>query len=385
MRKIGTIAVCSLLRLVRERVNLFFMLVLPILIIAVLGAQFGEDDPPEVGVTGGGALTDGVVERLTDTGAVRPRRVDGAAELSDLVQDESLPAGVLVPDDVDARLRAGQQVTVTVLLSSADDAAQLADVIGRAVTAQAMVPGVVGQLDAESGAGSDTVIDVVTRTSAGLPPVELTSEVAGEGEQARPFGFDQMAAGMLLLMTFLNTLTASASLIHSREIGVSRRMVATPTRTGTIVLGETAGRWGIGLLQGLYIMVATLLLFGVQWGHLPTTLVVLGLFAAVGAGAAMLVGALMNNNAQAAGVTTMAGLALGALGGTMLPLELFGSTMRKIAHVTPHAWALDAFTEAGRHGATFTDVLPEIGVLAAYAVALLALAAWRLRITLTRL
>jgi ABC-2 type transport system permease protein len=161
-------------------------------------------------------------------------------------------------------------------------------------------------------------------------------------------------------------------------------MVGTPTPLGVIVLGEGAGRWAVGIFQALYIMVASSLLFGINWGDLPTAVVLVTAFAAVAAGAAMLIGAVMTNDEQAAGITVMVGLALGALGGAMLPLELFASTLRTIAHVTPHAWAIDAFTDMTRRGATLPDVLPEVGVLAAMAVVLFAIASWRLRVTLTR-
>jgi ABC-2 type transport system permease protein len=150
-------------------------------------------------------------------------------------------------------------------------------------------------------------------------------------------------------------------------------------------MGEGFGRWGVGMFQALYIMIATALLFDVSWGDLPTAFVVLALFAAVAAGAAMLIGAVMQNDEQAAGVTVLAGLALGALGGAMFPLELYNSTMNNVAHLTPHAWAIDAFTDMGRHGATLVDVLPEVGVLGGMALLLIALASWRLRVTLTRL
>src|SRR5690606_22111387 len=162
---------------------------------------------------------------------------------------------------------------------------------------------------------------------------------------------------------------------------VSRRMVATPTSLRTIVFGEGMGRWGVGMFQAIYIMVATALIFGIEWGEPLAAVVVVALFAAVAAGAAMLIGATMHNVEPAAGITIMAGLALGALGGSMLPLDLFGSTMRTVAHVTPHAWAIDAFTQMVRHGAGLVDVLPQIGVLAAMAAVLIGLAAWRLRIT----
>jgi ABC-2 type transport system permease protein len=77
-------------------------------------------------------------------------------------------------------------------------------------------------------------------------------------------------------------------------------------------------------------------------------------------------------------------LGLAALGGCMLPIELFSPTMQKVAHITPHAWALDGFAELVRHGGSPVDILPELGVLTAYATVLLVLAGWRLRVAITR-
>jgi ABC-2 type transport system permease protein len=58
--------------------------------------------------------------------------------------------------------------------------------------------------------------------------------------------------------------------------------------------------------------------------------------------------------------------------------------MTRVAHLTPHAWALDGFAELVRRDGTVVDILPELGVLTAYATILLVLAAWRLRAVLTR-
>jgi ABC-2 type transport system permease protein len=95
-------------------------------------------------------------------------------------------------------------------------------------------------------------------------------------------------------------------------------------------------------------------------------------------------GAVFSNDAQATGVGIIVSLGLAALGGCMVPVELFSPTMQKVAHLTPHAWALDGFAELVRRNGTVVDILPELAVLTAYATVLLVLAAWRLRITLTR-
>jgi ABC-2 type transport system permease protein len=77
------------------------------------------------------------------------------------------------------------------------------------------------------------------------------------------------------------------------------------------------------------------------------------------------------------------GLGFAALGGCMVPIELFPDPMVTIAHVTPHAWAMDAFDVVLRDGGTIADVLPEIGVLAAYAAGLLVVASVVFRRRLT--
>jgi ABC-2 type transport system permease protein len=67
----------------------------------------------------------------------------------------------------------------------------------------------------------------------------------------------------------------------------------------------------------------------------------------------------------------------------MVPIEFFPDAMQTVAHLTPHAWGLDAFAELVRRDGTIADITAELTVLALFAVGLLALASWRLRKTLT--
>jgi ABC-2 type transport system permease protein len=98
----------------------------------------------------------------------------------------------------------------------------------------------------------------------------------------------------------------------------------------------------------------------------------------------MLIGSLLDNDGAASGVGIGLGLVLAALGGCMLPLELFPAALRTIAHVTPHAWAYDAFAQIQRHDGTLVNILPQLGILLALAAALLALGTWSLRRSMSR-
>ena len=100
--------------------------------------------------------------------------------------------------------------------------------------------------------------------------------------------------------------------------------------------------------------------------------------------AAMMVGSVMENDSAASGVGVGAGLVLGGLGGCMVPPEFFPETLAAISFVTPHRWAYDALAGIQRHEGTLGDILPQLGVLAGMAAALLLLGAWLLRRSLNR-
>ena len=67
----------------------------------------------------------------------------------------------------------------------------------------------------------------------------------------------------------------------------------------------------------------------------------------------------------------------------MVPLEVFSPTMQKVAHLAPHAWALEGFTELIRTGAGVGGIVPQLAILTGTGLCLLALAGWLLRSAIT--
>jgi ABC-2 type transport system permease protein len=195
--------------------------------------------------------------------------------------------------------------------------------------------------------------------------------------------FANGASTQLLLFVFVTSLTGSAALIETRRLGLSRRMLSTPTRVSTVLAGETLGRLLVALAQAAIIVLGSALVFGVGWGDPLGAAAVIFAFALVGTGAGMLLGSVLDDEEQAAPVALLLGLGLAAFGGSMVPLEVFPGTARRLAHVTPHAWGNDAFSQLLRHGGTLADVLGDVGVLLGFAAVLLALATWRLHHAIT--
>lgn len=389
-RKVLVIAGTGLRRLLRDRGEWFFLFAFPLLLVLTLGSvfgnQFGGGSQAHVGVAAPSddELADEVVAALDREQDLDVSHYSSARSLRSAVELGTVQAGIVIPEGYVDQLLAGGTAEIGLVARPGGLGAQLRPVVEAAVGPQAVRLQSARFGSTHGTAGLDAALQHATRLDAALPDVTVATSTVGEERFPRSLGrFDVGASSQLVLFMFINGLAASAALVRSRELGVSRRMLSTPTPTWVVLVGEMCSRLAVCLFQGIYIMVATWVLFGVDWGDLVGSLTVLLTFALVPAGAAMLFGAVFSNDQQATAVSVISGLVLAALGGSMAPLELFSSTMRTVAHVTPHAWANDAFAELVRHDGTVVDVLPELSVLLVMAAALLVLAVWRLHRTLT--
>jgi ABC-2 type transport system permease protein len=387
MVKVLTIAGANLRRMLRDRSNIFFVFLFPIALILLIGVQFGSGVPPIVGVHSAGAtdLAETILANLERSSSIEVGVYQDGGSLIEAVERGRANAGVFLPESIDEAVAAGELVSIGFVARPDGFGAELESIVASAVS-EAMKPaGAARFAGLETGVGYEGAIGPARRLSGSLPGVEVSVSYQGEALFPSSLGrFDLGAPQQLTLFVFITSLTGSAALILTRQLGVSRRMLSTPTPIGVLLVGESAGRFGVALFQGVYIMVVTLIIFGVDWGDPLGAALVLVAFCAVGAGAAMLMGSVFTNDQQAGGVAVVASIGLAALGGAMVPIELFPPTMQQIALLTPHAWALDAFAELVRRGGTVVDILPQLGILALYAGVLLSLATWRLRVAITR-
>ncbi len=381
-----SIAWVNLVRLFRDRSNIFFVLILPLGIILIIGSLFGGSDEPQVGVVveTEGPRAAALVTAITESDGIEVERYPDVAAVVGDVERGNLTAGVVIPAGYDAQLAAGDNVTVGYVTRADNTGLELRNTIAAAIAEQSEVIRAV-RFAVANGASADTAEQLAGAVGETVSPIDVTVTAVGEALFPDTLGeFDLGASSQMILFMFLTGLVGASALIQTRNYGVSRRMLSTATPVRTIVVGEALGRFAVVLFQGLYIIFTTLVIFGVNWGDPAGAAAIVVLFAAVSTGAAMLVGAIADNDQQAGGLGVVAGIGIGALGGSMLPVELFSDTMRTIAHVTPHAWALDGFAELVRRDGSMADILPELAALGVFAIVLIAAASWRFRASLVR-
>lgn len=382
--KVLAIAATNLRRFLRDRSNAFFVFVLPLGIVLLIGAQFGAGFEPRVGVVSGdGEVARSVIRSLESSEEIVILDYATEEDLLVAVERGTISAGVVIPPEIEQSNVEGLPVEVGFVARSDGLGPQLRAVAAEAV-AVATEPLDATRFVVGQGATEDEARSAVAEAEGQIPEVHVDVVTAGESVFPTNLGqFDIGASSQLVLFMFLTGLAGSAAVIQTRNLGVAGRMAGTPTSVASIVAGEALGRFVIVLVQGLYIMAATTLAFRVDWGDPFGAAAVLVVFAMVGAGAALLFGSLFSNDQQAGSVAVVAGIGLAALGGSMLPLEFYGDGLRMISRLTPHAWANDAFAELVRRDGTIADVLPQLGALAGFAVVFLMLASWRMRSVLS--
>lgn len=379
MRTILALATLELRRFLADRFNLFFVFVLPLMLVGVLGLQTTSAPAVRVSVLAPDATAGvGLTELLTGQGVEVTEAAD-RAELESDVGDGRADLGlVLTGGDASGDPVTLEQVSVgTPDPLTAQVATTAAQGLGveQARLAVLREAGLTEELAQESLPGPEDWEHAQVQVSSSGGPSEA---FAGAGQ------FGVGATGQLLLFVFLNTLTASAAMISARRSGAVRRGLAAPVTPARTVTGLALGRLVIALFQAGWIIGMSSLLFGVTWGSLPATAVVVAVFGLIASGLALLIGVVMDSEGPASGVSVGAGMILAAVGGCMLPLELFPDGLRTVAHLTPHAWGYEALAEITRRGGGVLDILPQLGVLLAMAALVLGLGAWMLRRSLER-
>jgi len=213
------------------------------------------------------------------------------------------------------------------------------------------------------------------------PLVTLERTVpAGMQVEEYPDTFQQNVPGYTIYGIFWIVSLLAGSVLQEKREGTFRRLLVAPMSRTVMLAGKLLPYYLINLLQLAIMLGASSLLFGMSLGHSPAGLVAVSLAAAATAtGLGVLVAGLARTEAQVGGLTVLVLLTFSALGGCFVPRFIMPAWLRTAGLVTPHAWALDAYQDLLVRGYGLLDVLPKVGVLAAFAGLFFGIGVWRFR------
>ena len=376
------LANAELRRVTRDRTFLFFLVVLPIMVILLVGLTTASSTSIRVAVVPGQPtpLAAQLVRDIEASPALKTQRFATRAQGVDALRRGEVEAVVVVPEGLDTSLRSGVGTRIPVLVTGDVQSSQAAvTAVSSIVARNAATVAAARFATAHSARGFDQNLAATRSLQAATPVVPVTTVVVNRKSNYLPLGYNYSAPTMLVLFVFINALAGGAAMIQTRRFGIFARALAAPIRPRDLVLGETLCYLTLAIGQALLIVVVGAALFGVSWGSPVAAAALIGLWALVGTGAGMVSGTLFRTPEQASAIGPAVGIAFGMLGGCMWPLEIVPRTVALVGHATPHAWAVDAWVTLLSRGGGLADISGYLAILAGYAVALFAIASVRLR------
>lgn len=396
MKKIFAIAWKDAIVRFSSSSELLFFIVLPLVFTFLLagGTPSGQEDPRIrllVVDEANTAISQQIMDELERSTAVRPEvtdRVNAQKQFDDRrastvfiipagMDAESLQSGAAEvellkqPNNINATVVERAVLTAIRRVSSAVGAAQNA--VAQRETKKPF------ESDAEKQTYFDSSLEMAQNIQDDAP--ERVTVV--EGATPDQIEYDPRAnssAGQLITWVFIPLFGISAMFAYERQQGTLRRVLTTPTRKATYLLGTISGQVVMALAQMFLLLMFGIFVMKLAWGREPLALFVILTSAALAAAAfGTTMGTFVKTESQASGLSIMFGMVFALMGGCWYPLELFPAAAQNAVKILPTTWAMQGLLDIVLRGRGLVDILPEAGVLLGFAAVFFAVGVWRFR------
>ncbi len=343
LRALKTYVKASLTALSRNLSTMIFGFLFPIIFIVIFGLMGDRSVSMDVGVTSNSDRHNELIERLERLSSVRLIRDQDDRMLVDKLKKGELEAIVEIRKNSEAL---GHPYTVHVTTS--DAAAHFA-------TFEVMLKG----LMAESRMAGNPV---------------SPAEISLERIEGRPYrAIDFILPGQLgFVIISSGVFGAAYVLITLKQRLIIKRLLVTPVRPITILLGESISRLIFSLMQVTLIVILGVLLFGFTLIHGFVTLLPMLLVCALGLliffGFGMIVSQLAKNEHAVPPISNLFVLPQALLSGTFFSTNVFPDWLQNLSRLLPLTPINDALRKISFEGAGLTDIGAEMAALAVWGV-----------------
>jgi len=404
LKHIWVLAVKDLKLFVADRGALFFFLLFPLVFIIMISLMnVGSEDPRLelhlVTQEAEGGLSYQIIGTIEtkDESKLSPGEPKiiwdkDYQEAYRAVEDKKLSGFLLFPEDFTQGVLMGYGVQLEVVadaeaVNTSTALSGLAQIVASRVGSQQVVNRATIGLLVEEGLATaakvpdiEQIIGQLFSDQEGVAPRESFIRIDTEkvGEIKAKSSSNWVIPGYLVMFVFFGAALAAETVVRERQNHTLERLLASSVRRGSILGGIFSGIAAKGLMQILLFWTVGVLAFGTDLGPSPAAVILLSVLMVVMSSAfGIMLATLVKTQRSAGSIAVLASLVLAPLGGCWLPLFVFPRWLQLIAKITPHAWAIAGFNKLMLFGADFTAVVPEMLVLASFAVAFGIIAIYR--------
>lgn len=388
-------------QILRDRQSLLFLLLMPLVFTGFMGfalRQGGNQDTrlPVGLVIGDNGALGGEIERMIATSsAIRPVDLEeiSIAEAAGQVRTGKLAAAIVLPSGASQKAMKDETPRLSLIVDTANPAGfaarQAAEgaimrLLGAAQAANLTVQQVESQhpfpsVHARQAAWAQLVAAASKAWQEKAIDIQVESGIAGSQTQT-PSSFAQSSPGMMVQFAIFGLITSSMILVLERKTRTLQRMLTTDLPRSAIILGHLMAMFVITFTQGVILVLAGQLLFGVDYLRAPFA--ILGVLVALAlwvSSLGLLIGTLAKSEDQVVLFSMAAMFIFSALGGVWFTLEGVSGAFAFVGRLTPGAWAMLGFQNIVVRGLESGSVLAPIAALMLYALAFFLLAVWKFK------
>lgn len=395
MKKIFAIALKDTLVRFASPSEWLFFLILPILFTVILSSATGSVSDTRVHLTvvdeAQSTLSAQLISELEQSASVRITQEDlDQAQAS--FNTRRYAAVLIIPADFTLESAKAGTLTLQMLQqpnnmdavisrqaveAAASRVSSLNDIASQSVAMAAQIQPFASESD--RAAYYTAALDAAQTQLAEAPQRLQVSE----GSTADQVEYDPRAnssAGQLITWVFIPLIGLAGMFASERQQGTLRRILTTPTRKSTYLLGTILGQVLTALVQMALLVTFGIVVMHVDWGQSPAALAVILIAAALAAAAlGTMLGTFVKTEGQASGLSVMLGMSMALLGGCWYPLELFPSAVQTAVKVLPTTWAMQGMMDIVLRGGGLMAIWPETAVLLGFAAVFFTIGVLRFR------
>lgn len=313
-------------------------------------------------------LRDGPLRALADSGVATISSAESEAAARAMVDAGDVGAAIIIPAGFSDAVQAGQPAELRVIGGQSTLSVEIARSVlagfGSEVTAVQV--GVRAALEATGSGPEPALVARLAQAAMAIEAPISVSESATADRQAT--GPTYYGASMAAMFVFFAAQFGVVGMLAERRTGTLARMLASPIRPSTILLGKVLVSLVLSVVSVSVVVIATALLLHASWGD-PVAVAALVLAISLSAtGIATLVVGFARTEEQAGGGIAIVALTLAVLGGSFFPLSQAPEGLASLSLVAPHAWFLRGINDLAAGGGIETVAAPLLVLLTIAAV-----------------
>jgi ABC-2 type transport system permease protein len=396
MKNLWYIARKDLLETIKDKGSLFFMLVMPLVLITVIGLAFGSFFG-----AGSSQITITVAMSNADTGPtgkaitqalniataslkITVNQYNTSTQVKDQVANNSnVNAGVVIPANASNKLIAASSagalpknlVQVYSLPGSSDTRPTIIqNIVTNVLTSEVAGSTAIGQVYsvcnqpgnhcAQSSINTQVIASTVGQASATGGSLAVQTLTAGKAVKFN--NFDQLVPGYAIFFALFGINAVAGTILQEKEDGTFRRLLIAPVQRYALLGGKLLAQFLLTLAQLTVLFAVGYFAFHLTIGSWPgvISLLIGASFATTGLG--ILLVSVVKTRRQLNPIVTLVVLVTSAIGGAWWPLFIEPTWMQQVAKIGVTAWAMEGLNGVMILGKDFAQIAPDLLGLLVY-------------------